>query len=140
MDLISLQWIIGICMLAQCRPIIAPDPNQGDGESEEDTVVDRAVMANGGYDGFVTQLNTLLTHCQRNFGTTDPLLIEDTIMRLEGVIRTLRIVNDLADTPISTQGQDFVSGLEKDVEVILSMWRNCACNHRQLGKCISRLT
>lgn len=98
-----------------------------------------APITTDGYEAFVAHINTLLTHCQRKFGTTDPFLIEDTIMRLEGVIRTLRIVSDSSHVNISTEAQDFLTGLVKDIELILSMWRNCACNHRQLGKCISKI-
>jgi len=36
------------------------------------------------YELFVEHIQSIYQHCERHFGTTDPLIIEDTILRLEG--------------------------------------------------------
>jgi hypothetical protein len=133
-----MRWMIVISVLSQC--ITAPDPIQYDDIARESERGPTLPVEGNGYEQFEAHLNSIMMHCLRHFGTTDPLLVENTTLRLECAIRTMRIVQDSANPPLSREPQDFLTALIKDVEVVLSMWRNCAYNHRQLGEYISLFT
>ena len=114
----AILWIILFFCLN--GTLFAPDPTQGNIES--------------GYEHFVSHMNDLFSRCERFLGTSDPLVIEDTIMRLEATIRILRISRDSIDPPLSTETQHYLTTLINQVREILAAWRKSACNHRQLGK------
>ena len=87
-----------------------------------------------GYEHFTSHLNELFLRCERFFGTSDPLVIEDMIMRLEATIRILRITRDSIDPPLSTETVNFLNTLINQVREILAAGKKSMSDHRQLGK------
>ena len=104
------------------RSFTAPNPNQN------------VNINHDGYERFVTHIHSLVRHCQRHFATRDPLLIEDTIIRIEGTIRTIRVVIDSVQPPISQETQDVLAAVITQLKGILSEWRHLARHHQQLGE------